>query len=628
MEGGADNPLVDPRVSAEIDRRIIDAMPGGMVYVGIDGDVLSANAEALRILGLSYDALTNRYTQDFAPETFHEDGSPFAPADYPVTRALLTGEAQLPETIGTRRPDGQMSWAIYTAVPVRSPLDGLVTGAVVTFLDMTARRRVEEQLRDSEARLRSIVDSVPAHVLTVDRALRVSFANRLTPGLAPESVIGASVLELACPDDRPMLAAALERTLADGSTESLELLADGWLGQGTYRVTAGPVRYGDEIRGATLVIDDITAQKAMEARLVLSDRLTAIGTLAAGVAHEINNPLTYLYGNLELLRRSWSAGPNAQRLRDAADGAERIREVVRDLMTFSHPEGDTLGPLQISEVIDRTERMARHEFKHRARFVRDEVPLPMVRGSKARLGQVLLNLLINAAHAIQPGRLEHNEIRVTTRRVAGALIRISVSDTGMGIERAMIGRIFDPFVTTKPTGQGTGLGLYVCHNIVRSLGGTIWVQSELGRGSTFHVDLPVHDEREHVTAESRPPAAAPLKRLRVLVVDDEPNILAFIQRTLAPHEVACVSSGAAAISALEGRAFDVVLCDVMMPDVTGLDVYEYTRQSAPELSRRFLFITGMALGELASSVSALGAPVLQKPFGVEELEHAMASVLA
>jgi two-component system cell cycle sensor histidine kinase/response regulator CckA len=624
---GADKPPVDPRVSLEVNRRIFEAMPGGLVHVGADGNILGANAEALRILGLSYDAIKQRYTQDFAPETIWEDGTPCSPADYPVTRALLSGEAQPPATIGTRRPDGETSWAIYTAVPVRSPEDGSVTGAVVTFLDITARRRVEEQLRDSEARLRSIMESVPAFVLTVDRELRVTFANRLLPGVTPESVIGHCVGTLVVEDERPLLEAALERILRDGSTETLEVHAEEWLGHGLWRLSAGPVRYGDEIRGATLVADDITAHKEMEGRLVLSDRLTAIGTLAAGVAHEINNPLTYLYGNLELLRRSLTAGIHAQRLSDATDGAERIREVVRDLMTFSHPEGDTLGPLHISEVIDRAERMARHEFKHRARFVRDEVALPAVQGSKARLSQVFLNLLINAAHAIAPGRLEQNEIRVTTRRLSDSAIRISVSDTGAGIERAMIGRIFDPFVTTKPTGQGTGLGLYVCHNIVRSLGGTIWVQSEPGRGSTFHVDLPVRGESERPCNEARP-SAGPLKRLRILVVDDEPNILSFVQRTLAPHEVACVSSGAAAISALEGRAFDLVMCDVMMPDVTGLDVYEHTLRCTPELARRFLFITGVSMGELAANISAIGAPVLQKPFGVDELENAIARATA
>jgi two-component system cell cycle sensor histidine kinase/response regulator CckA len=623
---GGKSSLVDPGVSAEINRRIIETVAGGVVYVGAAGNILAANAEAQRILGLSYDALTHRYTQDFAPVTLWEDGSPCTLEDYPVTRALMTGEAQPPATIGARRPDGEVSWAVYTAVPVRSPEDGSVAGAVVTFIDITARRRVEEQLRDSEARLRSIMESVPAYVLTVDRELAVTFANRLAPGLSPDSVQARSVLELVRGEDQAILEVALRRTLREGTTETLEVRADGLLGQGTYRINAGPVRYGDEIRGATLVVDDITMHKEMEARLVLSDRLTAIGTLAAGVAHEINNPLTYLFGNLELLRRSHVTGTTAQRLRDAADGADRIREVVRDLMTFSHPEGDTLGPIQVSEAIDRAERMARHEIKHRARFVRDEVPLPLVRGSKARLSQVLLNLLINAAHAIRPGHLDQNEIRVTTRCLNRGRIRISVSDTGVGIERVMIGRIFDPFVTTKPTGQGTGLGLYVCHNIVRSLGGAIWVQSEPGRGSTFHIDLPVV-EVERTAPEQPPPHPAPLKRLRILVVDDEPNILSFVQSTLAPHEVACVSSGAAAISALDGRAFDLVLCDVMMPDVSGLDVYEHTRRTAPELSQRFLFITGVSMGELAASVTALGAPVLQKPFGVEELESAMSSVL-
>jgi two-component system cell cycle sensor histidine kinase/response regulator CckA len=619
----------DAYASAELNRRIMEAMPGGIVHVSAERGILRANAEALRILGLSYDALTQRYTQDFATYTIWEDGSPCAPEDYPVNRALATGVTQPAATIGVRKPDGHVSWAIFTAVPVLAP-DGGVAGAVCTFLDITARREMEAQLRDSEARLRSIVESAPAFVVTVDPELHITYINRVIAGLHKETVMGRNVLDLVAEADRARTHGALASVFATGSVQTLEVHTDKGLGDSTYRMTAGPVRYGDEIRAVTIVAEDITGQKEMEARLLLADRLTAIGTLAAGVAHEINNPLTYLLGNLELLTRRFqdSESLSATRLREALEGAERIREVVRDLVTFSHRDKDLQGPVRVSEAIEHAVRMAHHEIRHRARLVRDDAGAHVIRGSAARLSQVLLNLLVNAAHAIPPGHVDENEVRISTRVIPGERVRITVSDTGEGIDRTLVGRIFDPFVTTKPMGQGTGLGLYVCHNIVQSLGGTIWVESQLERGTKFHVDLPLSQSGRPPAPDAQPRAVVGPKGLHILLVDDEPAVRAFVQGTLSQHEVACVSSGRDAIAAIDARKFDVVLCDLMMPDLTGLDVYAHARKAAPELARRFLFVTGASVPNEAAGTPSLGAPVLQKPFGIEELEQALANLMS
>jgi PAS domain S-box-containing protein len=619
----------DARASEELNRRIMEAMPGGIVHVAKDGNILQANAEALRILGLSYDALTHKYTRDFDTVTIKEDGSPFGHEDYPVTRALMTGQAQPAATIGVRKPDGATSWAIFTAVPVLAP-DASVSGAVVTFLDVTARLETEAAWRDSEARLRSVLESVPAFVITVDRELAITFANRTLPGMHPADVVGRSLLSMIAEPDREPTRASLMQVFATGVVQTLELRAGQGLGDANYRVSVGPVRYGEQIRALTLVIEDITRQKEMEARLLLADRLTAIGTLAAGVAHEINNPLTYLLGNLELLSYSFAdtQAVAATRVREALDGAQRIREVVRDLVTFSHRHKDEPGPVQVSEAINHAVRMAQHEIRHRARLVRDDGGSYLIRGSTARLSQVMLNLLVNAAHAIRAGHMEQNEVRISTRAIPGERVRITVSDTGQGIDRTLLGRIFDPFVTTKPMGQGTGLGLYVCHNIVQSLGGTIWVESQLGAGSKFHVDLPLASgEGPRAHEASAPERHQGPVGLHILLVDDEPAVRDFVQSTLSQHEVACVGSGREAILALEARNFDAVLCDLVMPDLTGLDVFAHTREHRPELAKRFLFVTGAGLNEQAA-IDALGAPVLQKPFTVSELEGALARLVS
>jgi signal transduction histidine kinase len=244
---------------------------------------------------------------------------------------------------------------------------------------------------------------------------------------------------------------------------------------------------------------DLTDRKQMQARLVLSDRLVAMGTLAAGVAHEINNPLTFVISNLSFLANELRTlagelpmgrlAETEEVLREAAMGANKVRQIVADLKTFSRADDDMPTSVNLQNVIESALTIARAELRARARVVRDYTEVPPVEGSEGRLGQVFLNLLINAAQAIPPGQPEHNEIRVTLRTVQGHVI-VEIRDTGSGIPPEMRSRIFDPFFTTKPVGVGTGLGLFVCQGIVTRFGGEISVESELGQGTTFRIIFP------------------------------------------------------------------------------------------------------------------------------------------
>ncbi|WP_375771015.1 ATP-binding protein [Archangium gephyra] len=243
-----------------------------------------------------------------------------------------------------------------------------------------------------------------------------------------------------------------------------------------------------------------------QSQLLLADRLATMGRLAAGVGHEINNPLAYILGNLrylqeELRRTKGTASEEEWRellaaATEACEGAERVQFIVQDLKLFIRPDDAAVGPVELGTVVRGAAKMAAHEIRPRARLIEDCADVPPVRGNGARLSQVLLNLLINAAHAIEPGRMEHNEIRVVARRSAPGHVTLAVSDTGCGIPPENLARIFEPFFTTKPVGVGTGLGLPVCQGIITSLGGELTVESQPGQGTTFRITLPIAAEDE------------------------------------------------------------------------------------------------------------------------------------
>jgi signal transduction histidine kinase len=385
--------------------------------------------------------------------------------------------------------------------------------------------------------------------------------------------------------------------------------------------------------------------RGFEARLAEKDRMASLGTLAAGVAHEINNPLSYVLGSLDLgereLRRLKATLGNAPSLAEpitaalgaldnARDGAERVRLIVRDLREFSRAEPDDHRAIDVEAVLDASVRVAWNEIRHRARLVKRYSGVAPVLGDEARLGQVFLNLIVNAAQAIDADSGQR-EITLSTRREPGHTV-VEVSDTGTGIAAADIEHIFDPFYTTKPAGKGTGLGLAICHGIVGALGGEISVSSQPDVGTTFRVVLPVAPvlaipAAAYVNAE--PEAEAKPVPSRVLIIDDEPLLgqtMSYAFR--GTHEVVVATSGRDALERLASDTrFDLVLCDLMMPDMNGSSVYEAVQRDRPELAKRFVFMTGGAFTDRAREFLAQhqGAH-LEKPFNIDEVERLLGQV--
>ncbi len=363
------------------------------------------------------------------------------------------------------------------------------------------------------------------------------------------------------------------------------------------------------------------------AQLVQADRLVAMGTLAAGVAHEINNPLAYVLAGLDFVERELRVLPEGavaemrQTLQEIRHGAERIRQAVRDLKTFSRADEDSCRPVEMQRLLGSSLNIAFNEIRHRARIVHDYGSTPMVNANESRLGQVFLNLIINAAQAIPEGVTDRNEIRLVTRTDAAGRAVVEVRDTGCGIAPEHIQRIFEPFFTTKPIGVGTGLGLSICRDAIAALGGELTVESELGKGSVFRVVLPPWRGTVEVARTAAMPQTSG-RRGRILAVDDEPLVARAIRRALEPtHEVVIETTAKGALDRLvSGERFDLVICDLMMPEKSGMDLHADLNAAHPAIAERIVFLSGGAFTPKAKAfLDVVRNPVLEKPFDSKAL---------
>jgi signal transduction histidine kinase len=352
-------------------------------------------------------------------------------------------------------------------------------------------RAAEAAQRESVAMLTSFFDGSPFPIAVVDfvggevRFVALNEAGRRLPlvetgpvaALLRERALGASV-------DGPVSFQAVVE-LAGQPRDIL--------------VTQAPVA-GIPHRSC-VVVQDVTEVRHMEARLRVADRMASMGTVAAGVAHEINNPLAFVVGNLEFIANSLRELPAEataeirESLEDARHGTERVRRIVRDLKVFSRPDDEGLGPVDVRRLLDSSISFAANEIRHRARLVREYAEVPEVHGNSGRLGQVFVNLLVNAAQAIPEGAADLHRIRVVIRPDGARRVAVEVHDTGGGIPEAIRDRIFEPFFTTRPVGMGTGLGLAICHGIITEMGGQISVDSAVGQGTVVRVSLPTSAAR-------------------------------------------------------------------------------------------------------------------------------------
>jgi PAS domain S-box-containing protein len=501
-----------------------------------------------------------------------------------------------------------------------------------------------------EAEQRQLVDNLPVLVARCDPTTRETFfvnaaAERLL-GASAESILGKAGLASLVVDDleRSAIDLAISRAVSGEVTpweDRRYRHQDGTVR--TLREHVHPVRDVDgAVRAVETIAYDVTTEMESRQRLMQSDRLASLGALAAGVAHEINNPVAFIglaAGQLDRLVAQAAASGDADaaaRARDLArevgEAAARIATIVGELKLFTRvvPPGASLTPVDINRVVQTALTLTGAELRRRAHVKVDLGDLPLVPGQFASLGQVFVNLLLNASQAIEEAgpRGGGHELSVTSAR-EGECIVVRVRDTGVGIPPALKSRIFDPFFTTRATG-GAGLGLAIAFDLVRRVGGDIRVTSAPGEGSLFEVVLPVaSDER----SERDEPSFAASDRRRVLVIDDEAPLARALARKLSEEydvEIACTAAEARAV--LAERSFDVVICDLRMPDQSGPAIYEFVRARSPEQAERFVFTTGGVGGTTHDDVERRaadsGRPILEKPFDPSVLKQTLARAAA
>ena len=489
-------------------------------------------------------------------------------------------------------------------------------------------------------------------LLTVSTSSTVARTRRLQLQIASAGVgllllctaIGLGLVKIIGGPLRDLVAATRRVAAGDLSVRVSPSSADeiGELGEAFNRMAADLEIARAEVLAERAELERRVASRTAELEraqetLVHSEKMSALGQLIAGVAHELNNPLTVVLGYVGLILEQ-TKDPDLRRKLELMSGeAERSRKLVRNLLAFARKQKPERAEIQVNEVVATTVGLREYPSGEDISLETDlEGDLPPILGDFHQLQQVLLNLLVNAEQAIKDSR-KGRRIKVSTRLREGK-IQIAVEDDGPGIRAANRGRIFEPFFTTKEVGRGTGLGLSICYGIIAEHAGAIEVDSEEGRFTRFTITLPVLDRP---AAESRPPKeaakedaalAAEGTQRKVLVIDDDPSILCFVAEALSDGSITIETAlgGREAIRRLSsGCAYDAILSDMRMPGVDGRAVFSFVREHRPELEERLIFSTGdVANPESLDFIEVSGRPVLSKPYSIAALRETVQRVVA
>jgi len=614
---------------------ILDDLPVA-VWVGKvpDGATVYTNRAFERILGTP--VASSRLGD--APHTyriFGRDGRPYPFERLPFARVLTTGQPVMVDDMVARRPEGDINIRCFGS-PVLGE-GGAITHVIVAFLDITGEVAAQVERNRVEAHLRFACDHAPIAIWTTDADGVITMsegAGLAALGFKSGQLVGQKVLDIF--GAHPTIPGYIRRGLAGDSF---------WytvaVGEAVYHTWMNPLRGpAGEIVGLTALSHDISELHKLQQTTIRNDRVMALGTLAASVAHEINNPLAYVLAQAERVDAEVDAlegllekmdGPELPaaraalgRLRDGLapvrSGTARIASITRDLRTFSRPEDTSLCPVDLRSVVLSVLKLVGKEVEARARLVVDLRQTRPVMGNEGRLVQVVLNLVVNAIQALPVESTGANQVHLRTAD-EGAEVVLEVADSGPGVPAADRERVFEPFFSTKEIGKGTGLGLFVCRNIVQGLSGDVQIIDRPAGGALFRVTLPAAPAGTAARAETMPAkkAMAAAERHVVLIEDDSMVARALtLQLRAAGYRVTAMGDGKEGLELLRSQPdVDLVFCDLMMTGMTGMDLAEALAAEAPQVAAKMVFMTGGAFLPRAREFVARHLDrTVDKPFNI------------
>ncbi len=608
--------LHDSEHLAEHLETLLSTLAAGVLETDAQGRLRYLNPAAMRTLGVTEQEILGKTVEELGIERYDESGQRIDPSRAPVMRAGREREGTVRAVIRYVRPPAEQLWLESHTTPLRSAT-GELLGAVSSFIDVSDRYRLEAAKQASTDRMNEMLRAMAAGVLMVNAEGRIEYANTTAAalsGLTPEDVTGQLAADPAWKltdehgvvmryDDLPVPTVLRERRevrdvylgvpVPDGSMR--------WL-----RVSASPLFHGDGVlRGAVVTMEDITERRALAEQLLQAQKIEGVGQLAGGIAHDFNNLLTTIIGNADLALDTAERGsPMADDLAEIRDAALRGAALTRQLLTFARKQVVQPRALYVDRLAAGTEKLLHRVLGEQIALQRhSDADLWAVRVDPGQLEQVIVNMAINARDAMPGGgsltlatrnvHIDEREARANPGVEPGEFVTLRVSDTGTGIARELLPRLFEPFFTTKPIGSGSGLGLSICHGVVKQARGFITVESLVGHGTTFVVHLPrtMDEVVETITALPTTVAAG---GGTVLVVEDEDSVRALVSRTLGAYgfEVLSAGNGAEAIATLDRLAgpLDLLITDVVMPGMRGSEIARALRARLPTLP--VLFMTG------------------------------------
>lgn len=619
--------LEETRQARDRWRQTFDSITELVTVHDAEGRIAAANQAALRFAGMTeQDAIGRSLCEVFGPDCREQE----------EMLAVCQQSGGAPET-SVHRTRGRVYQVQVT--PLRDD-NHRVIGCVRVARDVTSRRRAEESLAQSERRYRELAEGANDIIYTHDLAGTFLYVNPAAVrilGYSQEQLLRLKFWDIVAPDSMSK-ARAYVQNLLDGrpQEEQIELrmtCEDNRVA--VVQLRANVLKRSGRSEAVHGIARDVTAEKQLAAQLIQADRLASVGTLIAGVAHELNNPLTAISGYAELLAEDAGEGPYAEAVATIFQEAARCRDVAQNLLSFARQTDDRQSEFDLNALIRGVFDLRAYDLRSASIDVISDFgnDLPTIVGDYGQIQQVIYNLIDNAYHALQSEGGGTLEVATWSE---GDSVYVRVADDGPGIPEELLDLIFEPFVTTKPRGEGTGLGLSICRRILEDHGGAISANNRPGGGASFSATLPAGgtssaddrpgeraEEAEEAVDEGRAPAT-------ILFIDDEPSLCSLVREYLKRrgHEVTVATTGEEGLDLARGSDFDVIICDMRLPGMSGEDVCLALLEEKPESAQRMIVATGDILSpQTQSFFDRTGLPHIHKPFKLDQLEEAISGVM-